>query len=52
MKDFIPLVIGALGKGTGGLGNRMIGDHPNYCIIDIGQNTGKSSGDLRRLTVI
>ena len=30
-------------KGTGGLGGwRMSGDHPNYCIIEIGQNTEKS----------
>ena len=29
----------------------MSGDHPNYCIIEIVQNTEKSSGDLRRLVV-
>ena len=35
-----------------GLGNkRTSGDHPNYCIIEIGQNTEKSLGDLRRLAV-
>ena len=53
----IPIVIGALGtvikiliKNTGGLGDkRMSGDHLNYCIVEIGQNTEKSSGDLRRL---
>ena len=56
---FIPIVIGALGtdaegllKGTGGLGNkRTSGDHLNYCIIEIGQNTEKSPGDLKRLVV-
>ena len=38
---------------TGGLGNkRASGDHPNYSIIKISQNTEKSSGDLRRLAVI
>ena len=37
---------------TGGLGNkRTSGDHPNYSIIKIGQNTEKSPGDLRRLAV-
>ena len=29
----------------------MSGDHPNYWIIEIGQNTEKSPGDLRRLVV-
>ena len=56
---FILIVISALGKvtkglikGTGGLGNkRKSGDHPNYCIIEIVQNTEKSPGDLRRLGV-
>ena len=39
-------------KETGGLGNmRRNGDHPNYYIIEIGQNTEKSPGDLRRLSV-
>ena len=39
-------------KKTGGLGNaETSGDHPNYSIIEIGQNTEKSSGDLRRLAV-
>ena len=31
--------------------NRTRGDHANYDIIEIGQNTEKSSGDLSRLTV-
>ena len=55
-----PIVIGALGTVTkristrsGGLGNyRTGGDHQNYCIIEIGENTEKSPGDLRRLVVI
>ena len=28
------------------------GGHPIYCIIEIGQNTENSLGDLRRLAVI
>ena len=56
----IPFVIGALGTvtnpligtGTGGLGNmRMNGDHPNYCIFKISQNTEQSTGDLRELAI-
>ena len=39
-------------KGTGGLGNkRTSGDHPNYNSIEIGQNTEKCPGYLRRLVV-
>ena len=39
-------------NGTRGLGNkRTSGDHPNYSIIENGQNTVKSPGDLRRLAV-
>ena len=39
-------------KGTEGLGNkRTSGDHPNYSITEIGQDTEKSPGDLRKLTV-
>ena len=52
---FIPFVIGALGiiKGTAELGSkRMSGEHSNYCIIEIGQNTEKNPGDLRKLAVI
>ena len=51
----ILIVIGALStvtKGTRieGLGNeRTNGDHPDYYIFKIGQNTEKSPGDLRRL---
>ena len=38
--------------GTGEHGNkRTSGDHPNYCIVEIDQNTKKSSGDLGRLAV-
>ena len=29
----------------------MSGDHPNYSIVENGQNTEKSPGDLRRLSV-
>ena len=39
-------------KGTGRLGNkRTSGDHPDYGIIKIGQNTEKSPGDWSRLAV-
>ena len=56
---FIPIIIAALGtvtkgvnKGTGGLGNKRTYWKPsNYCITDIGQNTEKSPGDVRRLAV-
>ena len=35
---------------TGGLEDKRTNrDHPNYCIIEIGQNTEKSPRDLRRL---
>ena len=52
-------MIGALGfsdqridTATGGLGNkRSNGDHPNYRIVEISQNTEKSPGYFRRLTV-
>ena len=55
----IPIVIDAFGKvtkgllkGTGGLESwRTSRDHPNDSIIENGQNTEKSSGDLRRLAV-
>ena len=51
----VPNVIRACGtviKGTGGLGNwRPSGDHPNDSIIENGQNTEKSPGDLKRLAV-
>ena len=41
-----------IGTGTGRLGNeKTSGDHPNYTIVEIAQNTEKSPGDLRRLDV-
>ena len=41
-----------IGTGTGGLANkRTTGDHLNYSIIEICQNTKKSPGDLIRLAV-
>ena len=41
-----------IGKGTGGFGNkRTSGDLANYSILEIGQNTEKSPGDLKRLAV-
>ena len=41
-----------IGTRTGGLENkRTSGDHPNYNIVAIGQNTEKSPGDLRRFAV-
>ena len=41
-----------IGIRTRGLGNkRTNGDHPNFNIIEIGQNTEKSLGDLRRFAV-
>ena len=51
----IPIVIGAFGTVTKGLlkglGSwRTVDDHPNYYIIENGQNTEKN-GDLRRLAV-
>ena len=49
----ILVVIGAFGSGTGGLGYKKTGaDYLKYSIIKIGQNTEKSPGDLRKLTVI
>ena len=52
----IPIVIAARGTVTKGLeqrlGNKRTSeDHPNYSINKIGQNTEKSSGDLRRIAV-
>ena len=51
----IPIVIGAfrtVTKGTGGLGSwRTIRDYPNYYIMENGQNTEKSPGDMWRLAV-
>ena len=40
----------SIGTRTGRLGNkRTSGEHPNYSIMKISQNTEKSPGDLRRL---
>ena len=40
------------GKGNGRVGNqRMNQDNPNYSIVEISQNTEKSSGDLGTLAV-
>ena len=55
----IPIVIGAFSTitkellETGGLGSwRTSGGHPNYDIIENGQNTEKSPRDWRSLAVI
>ena len=51
----ISIVTGALRMVPKGLLKWMkeseIGDHPNYSITKIVQNTKKSSGDLKRLAV-
>ena len=55
----IPIVFGALGtvpeglrKKTGGIGSqRKNRNDPDCCIVEMGQNTEKSPGDLRRLNV-
>ena len=42
----------SIGTGSWWLGNnRTSGDHPNYSIVEIDQNSKKSPGDLRRLAV-
>ena len=49
--DFGTVTKGLL-KGNRGLGGwGTSGDHPNYRIIENGQNTEKGPGDLRRLDV-
>ena len=41
-----------IGTGTGGLVKMTTsGDHPNYGIVQIDQNTKKNTGDLKRLAV-
>ena len=53
----IPVVIGTLGTVLKGLKReagrvgtqRLKRDHPNYSIVEVGQNTEKSPGSLRRL---
>ena len=55
----MPIAIGAFGsvtkgllKGLSGFGNkRTIKNHQNYDIIENGQNTEKSLGDVWRLSV-
>ena len=55
----IPIVIGAFGTVTKGLLKGLKDfeelaaewDHPNYIIIEDGQNTEKNPGDLRRIAV-
>ena len=52
----VPIVIGAFGTVTKGLLKGLEdlevgGDHPNNSIIENGQSTEKSPGDLGRLTV-
>ena len=57
--SILPIVIGAFGtvtkriiKGPRRYGSwRPSGGHPNFTIIENGQNTEKSSGDLRKLAV-
>ena len=55
----ISIVIDALGtippkggKESWRLGNKRSGDNPDFSIIKIGENTGKSPGDLRKLAFI
>ena len=52
----IPVVIRALGTIPKGLIKKLeeLEDeqrHPNYSVVNIGQDTGKTSGDLRKLAV-
>ena len=54
----IPIIIGVrynhwkINTGTGGFENkRTSGDHPNKGIVQIGHNTEKSPGNLRRFAV-
>ena len=47
----IPIINGALCTFIGTKGEGTSGDHPNYSIIKIGQNTEKSPGDTMRLAV-
>ena len=57
--SIIPIVTDAFGTVTKGLLKRLedleirgrVETIQNYCIIEIGQNTEKSPGDLRRLAV-
>ena len=48
----IPVVFGALGKGTGRVGNRRTNrNHQEYSILNNGQNTEESSVKLRKFVV-
>ena len=41
-----------LGKKTGRVGNqRTCRDHPDFSIVEIGQNSEKSPGNLKKLAV-
>ena len=41
-----------IGKGSGKPENKRANwDHPDYCIIKIGRNTERNTGDLKRLAV-
>ena len=56
IKIIIPNAFGTVTKGLqNALEDLKVGgrveDHPNYCIIENGQNTEKSPVDLRRLAV-
>ena len=53
----IPIVIGAYGTVTKGLVQGLedletSGNYPKHNIVEIDQNTKKSSGNLRRLAII
>ena len=50
MVTVIPVIIGALGTISTGL-VKGFEDYTNYSIVEVGQNTAKSPGDLRRLAV-
>ena len=48
----IPVIVVTLGMGTGRVGNQRISeDNPDNSIFEIGQNTEKSPGELRRLAI-
>ena len=52
-KLFLNRSDGLIDKKAGRVGNRRKNrDHPNYSVVEVGQNTEKSPGDLKRLTVI
>ena len=60
MVMIIPIVIGAFGTVSKGrlkemedfeVGWKTVGDHPDNSIVENGQNTEKSPGDLRKLVV-